>query len=270
MTTLLITHTRRPQSPHAARPSGAAGSAARAGAGVRGGAVPAAQARRGAERAARNHRAVPPDGLREALREATPKQGIVCDRRRHLDVAGQLRGRGARGRRRDPRGRRGGRQARRQRLRLHAAARPSHRDRPRHGLLPVQHRRDRRALRAGPSRPRPRRGDRLRRASRQRHAGHLLGRRHGDVLLDPPDAALSRHRRGIRERRARHHRQRAAFRRRRRRAVPRGVREPHPAAAARLRPRAGRDLGRLRRPQARPARQPAARRKRFRLGDAAS
>ena len=59
-----------------------------------------------------------------------------------------------------------------------------------------------RALCAGSSRRRPRRDRRLRRASRQRLAGDLLGGQDGVVLLDPPDAALSRHRRGRRVRRA--------------------------------------------------------------------
>ena len=41
----------------------------------------------------------------------------------------------------------------------------------------------------------PRRGGRFRRPSRQRHPGYLLGRSDRDVLLDAPDAAVSRHRR---------------------------------------------------------------------------
>ena len=72
-----------------------------------------------------------------------------ADRRRHLDVARQLRGGAARRRRRHPCGRRGDDQESRQRLRRHASARPSRRDRAADGLLPVQQRRDRRALRAG-------------------------------------------------------------------------------------------------------------------------
>ena len=68
---------------------------------------------------------------------------------------------------------------------------------------------------------------------------------------------------------AEHHRQCAALRRRRRRQVSRGVQQPHPAAAARLRSRAGGDLGGLRRPQARSARQPPACGRRLRLGDPA-
>ena len=52
--------------------------------------------------------------------------------------------------------------------------------------------------------------------------------------------------------------------------VPRGVRDRDPAAAARLPARPGRDLGRLRRPHARSARQPQSGGGGFRLGDAAS
>ena len=101
----------------------------------------------------------------------------------------------------------------------HAAARPSRRDGAADGLLHLQPGRDRCALRAEEARPAPRRRGRFRRASRQRHAGDLLERSDADVLLDAPDAALSRHRRDQRARRARQHRQRAAARRRRRRAV---------------------------------------------------
>ena len=49
--------------------------------------------------------------------------------------------------------------------------------RPRDGLLPLQQRRGRGALRAGRAGHRTRRDRRLGRAPRQRHAGHLLGRR---------------------------------------------------------------------------------------------
>ena len=118
---------------------------------------------------------------------------------------------------------------------------------------------------------RARRHRRFRRAPRQRHAGDLLVRPDRDVLLDPRDAALSRHRRGRRARRAQHHRQRAAARRRRRRA----------SSARRSRPRSCRGsttsapdldphLGRLRRPHARSARQPPAGRGRISAGSRAS
>ena len=110
----------------------------------------------------------------------------------------------------------------RQRVRRDAPARPSRRDRDADGLLPVQQRRDRGAPCAEAAWRRARRDRRFRRASRQRQPGDFLERRDRDVLLDPPDAALSRHRRGVGARRAEHHRQRAAAPGRRRRAVPRG------------------------------------------------
>ena len=138
-------------------------------------------------------------------------------RRRHRDVARKFRGRAARRRRRgsspstrlwpkrpitlsSPRGR--------------PATTPRPRDR---WVLLFRQRRHRRALCAAAPRYRPRGDRRFRRASRQRLAGNLLGRQVGDVLLDPSDAALSRHRRGHRERRAQHGRQCAASPGRRRR-----------------------------------------------------
>jgi hypothetical protein len=107
---------------------------------------------------------------------------------------------------------------------------------------------------------------RLGRASRQRHPGHLLERPQRALLLDPRDAALSRHRRPLRARRARHHRQRAlspgdgseAFREAFETAIL-------PRIEASARPH--RDLGRLRRPLARPARQPQPHGSGLRLGD---
>ena len=107
---------------------------------------------------------------------------------------------------------RGGRRVlrpRRQRLRRLAPARPPCREDDRDGLLPVQQRRDRRPPRAEGAWRRARRHRRLGRPPRQRHAGHLLGRPERALLLDPSDAALSRHRREGRNRR-RQHRQRAA------------------------------------------------------------
>src|SRR4030081_1687749 len=62
--------------------------------------------------------------------------------------------------------------------------------------------RDRGAPRPAQIRHRARRRGRFRRASWQRHPRHLLGRSDPDVLLDPPDAAVSRHRRQRRARRA--------------------------------------------------------------------
>ena len=57
-----------------------------------------------------------------------------------------------------------------------ASAGPSCRARPRDGLLPLQQRRRRRRACARGARPRARRDRRLRRASRQRHRGHLRRR----------------------------------------------------------------------------------------------
>ena len=137
--------------------------------------------------------------------------GLIFHRRRHLDVARHLGGGDARRRRRDRRDRRGYARA--------STAMPSSRcalpaimPRPRRadGLLLFRPCRDRRASCPAQIRHRPRRRRRLRRPSRQRHPGHLLGRSDRDVLLDPPDAAVSRHRRARRARRARHHRQCAA------------------------------------------------------------
>ena len=193
---------------------------------------------------------------------------MVQARRRHLDVARQLRGGVARGRRRHACGRRGFDEKGRQCLRRHPAARPSCRNRAADGLLSVRQRRHRRALCAAAARRRPRGDRRFRRPSRQRLAGDFLGRQDGDVLLDPPDAAVSRHRRGHRIRRVQYRRQRAAAARRRRRGVPRRVREPYPAAAARVSAGADCHFRRLRRPHARSARQPQSGRGRFRLGDA--
>ena len=180
---------------------------------------------------ARNRRALPSDGLHRGNPERRAEGRPGAARRRHLDVARQLRGGAARGRRRDARGRRGGRQEGRQCLRRAAAARPSRRDGAADGFLHLQPGGDRGALRPEAARPASRRRGRLRRAPRQRHAGDFLERPDADVLLDASDAALSRHRRGRRTRRARQHRQRAAARRRRRRAVQGGDGDAHPAAA---------------------------------------
>ena len=124
------------------------------------------------------------------LRDATPAEGLV-----QLDAdtsmsPGNFRSGLARRRRRRARGRRGVGKKGRQRLCRHAAARPSCRDRAADGLLPVRQCRDRGASRAEASRHRPRGDRRFRRASRQRLAGDFLGGQDGDVLLDPPDAAV--------------------------------------------------------------------------------
>ena len=150
------------------------------------------------------------------------RDGNRAHRCRHLDEPEELGGCADGGGCGQRRGRRRLFGRRRQRLRRGAAARPPRRARHRDGLLPVQQRGDRRPPRAGKARRRARRHRRLGRPSRQRHAGHLLGRSIGALLLDPPDAALSRHRRQGRARR-RQHRQRAAVARHRQRSFSRGA-----------------------------------------------
>ena len=63
------------------------------------------------------------------------------------------------------------------------------------GFLPVRQRCNRRPLRTATSRYRPRSDRRFRCPSRQRLAGIFWADKSGDVLLDPPNAAVSRHRR---------------------------------------------------------------------------
>ena len=170
------------------------------------------------------------------LRHIAPTQRHDLYRRRHLDVAGHLGSRDARRRRRGGRNRRGDVRQPSQCVRRGAPARPSCRGLQADGLLLLRQCRDRRAPRPAQIRHRPRGDRRFRRPSRQRHAGHLLVRSDRDVLLDAPDAAVSRHRRQRRARRARHHRQRAAGLGRRQRQVPRRVRKPDPAAVAEIQP----------------------------------
>ena len=134
-----------------------------------------------------------------------------------------------------------------QRVRRRASARPSRRSLKADGLLLLRQCRDRRPPRPAQIRHRPRRGGRFRRPSRQRHPGYFLGRSDRDVLLDAPDAAVSRHRRLGRARRTRHHRQCAAGVGGRQRQVPRRVRKPDPAATAEIQPRTHHHLRRLRR-----------------------
>ena len=87
----------------------------------------------------------------EAIERAPPTPGARPARRRHLDVAGHLGGGAALGRRRGLRRRRGDDRQGRQRLRRHAAARPSRRDGDADGLLLLQQRR-----RSPRAMPRPR------------------------------------------------------------------------------------------------------------------
>ena len=153
MSTLLLTPSRLPRSPQPARPSRAAGPPARHRAGAGGGALPAcwrASRRRPAplEIIALCH----PMDYVEAIRDATPAEGLV---RLDADTSmspGSFEAALARRRRRHARGRRGDEPEGGQRLRRHASARPSRRDGAADGLLPVQQRRDRGALRAGPLR----------------------------------------------------------------------------------------------------------------------
>ena len=191
-----------------------------------------------------------------ALRGGDPRRKPAARprlaRSRHRHVPEKLR-RGTSGhRRRGPRGRSGDVGRRQQCLLRRAAPRASRRAVARHGLLPVQLRGHRRA--ACPRRPwrRARGGGRFRRASRQRHAGCVLVRQGSVLRLNPPDAALPRHRRTERDRR-RQYLQRAAQSARRQRPLPRGVLEPHPAGAAQFRSGRAADLGRVRRPSRRPA-----------------
>ena len=170
-------------------------------------------------RRSRNHRALPSDGLRRGnpRRRAEGRPGAA--RRRHLDVAGQLRGGAARGRRRGARGRRGREQEGRQRLRARMRPPGHHAETARpmgfcifnQAAIAARHAQKQHGL------------DRVAVVDFDVHHGNgtqeiFWADPTRDVLLDPPDAALSRHRRGLRARRARQHRQRAAARRRRRRA----------------------------------------------------
>ena len=165
---------RLPRPPDACRPSRAARPAARDRTGARGRALPDAGAREGAARRDGDDRAVPSDGLCRGDQGRLAGGGSRPARRRHDDVARQLRGGAALRRRRRAGGRRGDGRQGGERLRRRAPARPSCRDGAADGLLPVQQRRHRHALRTEEARRRARGAGRLRRASRQRLAGHLL------------------------------------------------------------------------------------------------
>ncbi len=80
-------------------------------------------------------------------------------------------------------------------------ARPPRRNGAADGVLLFQQRGHRGAPRPEKARHRACRRGRLRRTPRQRLAGDFLVRPYGHVWLDPPDAALSRHRSGERARR---------------------------------------------------------------------
>ena len=113
-----------------------------------------------------------PDARAPSPRPASPHR---C---RHLRQPEELAGGADRDRRRQCRGRRRLFGQGRQCLRRRPPARPSCREDDGDGLLPVQQRRDRRPPCAEEAWRRARRHRRLGRPSRQRHAGHLLGRSH--------------------------------------------------------------------------------------------
>ena len=132
--------------------------------------------------------------LRRRRAERRAGVGTRAPRSRHRDVAGLRRGRAARRGRAGRRGRCADRRRGRQCVLRAAPARPSRRGRARHGLLPVQQRRGRRPPGARGARLRERVDLRFRRASRQRHPARLRARAARPVPLDPPVAALPRHR----------------------------------------------------------------------------
>jgi hypothetical protein len=105
------------------------------------------------------------------------------------------------------------------------------------GFCYLRQRRHRRTARAGTARPDARRGRRFRRAPRQRHAGHPVGRAPHALRLQPPDAALSRHRCGLGTGRVEQHPQPAPAPRLRRRADASIYESRVFPAAAGLRPR---------------------------------
>ena len=111
------------------------------------------------------------------------------------------------------------------------------------------------AARARAGRRRPRRDRRLRRASRQRNAGDLLGRRHGPVRVASPVAVLPGQR--WPRRATRDDREHSARRRLGRCGVPARVRRDRHAGRRTLRARSGARVGGLRRPRSGPARSDA-------------
>ncbi len=230
--------------------------AARAGRCVPGG---ARRRVRAAARARRERRRSRPRARRRVRRPAV-RGGRGHGRRRYLRRGRLPRGRHARRRRRHRRGDRG--RAGRHRPGRDAAARAPCAARPADGLLPAGQRLDRRPACAVRARRRPRRGDRLGRPPRQRHAGRVLRGPVGAGRIAARVAALAvlgRRRRDGRRTGAGDDAQRAAAGRHRPRRVPGAVPRRGAARGRALRTRPGADRVRRRRAPPRPAGQPGAR-----------
>ena len=194
----------------------------------------------GAGRDARADRPRPRRRLHRRDRRGQSRGGTALHRPGHRAQSAFADGRAARGGRR--RAGRRPRDARRvqDRVLRGAAAGTPRRAAARDGLLPLQQRGRRRRARARGARPRARRDRRLRRPSRQRHRGHLPGRRARADGVDVPASALSVLRR---RQSGAEHGQRAAGGGRGQRRVPRGGRRAL-AAGARGAPAADRSSSR--------------------------
>ena len=253
-----------PGHPEVADPAAGDPARGRRGGDRRAGAARGAAGDAGAGPARPSRRATP-----AAMLGAVPEAGLRPGRCRHRAEPALGRGGAARRRGRLRRGRRGdgGRGARR--VLRHAPARPPCRGHGGHGLLRVQQRRGGGAAGAGRAQAVAARDLRFRRASRQRHAEHVLRRPGHALRLDPPVAALSRapaspRERGIKGNILNRPLPPGTGSEAWRRVVERDVLPAIDAlaAAADLR------LGRLRRPRRGPARQHGAGRGRLRLGHA--
>ncbi|CAA9563815.1 MAG: Deacetylases, including yeast histone deacetylase and acetoin utilization protein, partial [uncultured Thermomicrobiales bacterium] len=133
----------------------------------------------------RGDRARPHPAARPARQGRQPRRGRR-GRRVRPGQPGDVRGGVAGRRRRAGRGRRGARRRGPQRLRTPPAARTPRDPRAGDGLLLLQQRRRRGALRAGPARPAAGRDPRLGRPPRERHPGRVLRRPLGAVHLVAP------------------------------------------------------------------------------------